>query len=122
MNEDSEIDRGAPEGMTRRSFVAAGTAVGGALTIAQSNAPSQAQSRQPQSGAFWPDGVRLPITISMMWESRAEPMPQIDQRFVPPETRNKSWPDLSLLQPTSSMELIDNIEDQAFVQTELFDH
>jgi hypothetical protein len=58
----------------------------------------------------------------MMWESRAEPMPQIDQRFVPPETRNKSWPDLSLLQPTSSMELIDNIEDQAFVQTELFDH
>ena len=95
MNEDSEVDRAAPEGMTRRALVAAGTAVGGALTLAQSNVPAQAQSRQAQPGAFWPDGVRLPITISMMWESGAEPMPQIDQRFVPPEARNKSWPDLA---------------------------
>jgi peptidoglycan/xylan/chitin deacetylase (PgdA/CDA1 family) len=95
MNDDSEIDRAAPESMTRRAFVAAGTAVGGALTLAQSNVPAPAQTRQAGPGAFWPDGVRLPITISMMWESGSEPMPQINPKVVPPEARNKSWPDLA---------------------------
>lgn len=95
MNDDTEIDRGAPERITRRTFVAGGTAVGGALTLAQSNVQAQAQSREARPGAFWPEGVRLPITISMMWESGSEPMPQIDPRFVPPEARNRTWPDLA---------------------------
>jgi peptidoglycan/xylan/chitin deacetylase (PgdA/CDA1 family) len=92
---NDEIYRAAPEGMTRRAFVAAGTAVSGAWTLAQSNAPSHAQSHEVGPGTFWPDGVRLPITISMMWESGSEPMPQIDPRFVPPTARDRSWTDLA---------------------------
>ena len=93
MNHDSENDRAVPEGVTRRTFVAGTTAAGGALTLAQSRA--NAQSRKTGPAAFWPEGVRLPITISMMWESGSEPMPQIDARFVPPEARSQSWPDLA---------------------------
>jgi peptidoglycan/xylan/chitin deacetylase (PgdA/CDA1 family) len=79
--------------VTRRAFVAGGTATGGALTLAQSNA--QAQPREAASGAFWPEGVRLPITISMMWESGSEPMPQINPNVVPPAAKGQSWPDLA---------------------------
>jgi peptidoglycan/xylan/chitin deacetylase (PgdA/CDA1 family) len=95
MNDDNEIASAAPEGVTRRAFVAGGTAVGGAFTLAQSGAPAQAQPRKATPGPFWPEGVRLPITISMMWEAGSEPMPQVDPRFVPPEAKNQSWPDLA---------------------------
>src|SRR5262245_36812092 len=90
---DADITPAAPEGVTRRAFVAAGTVAGGALTFAQSNA--QAQPRKAAPGGFWPEGVRLPITISMMWESGSEPMPQIAPQAVPPEARNQSWPNLA---------------------------
>jgi peptidoglycan/xylan/chitin deacetylase (PgdA/CDA1 family) len=88
------VDTG--EGLTRRAFVAGGTALGGAMTVAQSGSPASAQTRTPaRAGAHWPEGVRLPITISMMWEAGAEPMPMIQQRFVPPEAAGKSFPDLA---------------------------
>jgi peptidoglycan/xylan/chitin deacetylase (PgdA/CDA1 family) len=95
MDDDNEIGTGASGGLTRRAFVAGGTAAGSAFTLAHSTAPAAAQSTQARPGAFWPDGVRLPITISMMWESGSEPMPQIDARFVPPEAKSQSWPDFA---------------------------
>jgi len=93
MNDDNEIAPAVPEGVTRRAFVAGGTAAGGAFTFAQSSA--QAQLRETGPGAFWPEGVRLPITISMMWESGSEPMPQINPNVVPPAARGQSWPDFA---------------------------
>ena len=87
----------AGEGVTRRAFVAGGTAVGSGITLAQSGSPAAAQAtpRPPRADAHWPDGVRLPITISMMWEAGAEPMPMIQARFVPPEAAGKNFPDLA---------------------------
>jgi len=73
MNDDNETASAVPEGVTRRAFVAGGGAAGGTLTLAQSSV--QAQPRESGSGAFWPEDVRLPITISMMWEAGSEPMP-----------------------------------------------
>jgi peptidoglycan/xylan/chitin deacetylase (PgdA/CDA1 family) len=48
-----------------------------------------------RAGAHWPDGVRLPITISMMWEAGSEPMPMIPERVVPRETAGRAFPDLA---------------------------
>ncbi len=91
-----DIASATPDGVTRRSFVVGGTAAGGALTLAQASAQApSAQTLNAGPGAFWPDGVRLPITISMMWESGSEPMPQIGPQFVPPEAKGQSWPDLA---------------------------
>ncbi|HWG06651.1 MAG TPA: polysaccharide deacetylase family protein [Beijerinckiaceae bacterium] len=47
------------------------------------------------SGAHWPDGVRLPISISMMWEAGSEPMPMIPQQAVPQDAGGKRFPNLS---------------------------
>ena len=52
MNDDNEIAPAVPGGVTRRAFVAGGTAAGSALQFAQSSA--QAQSRQAGPAAFWP--------------------------------------------------------------------
>lgn len=95
MNEDS---RSAPSvtkgtGVTRCDFVAGGAALGGGMTVAQSGNAAAATTSQPaRAGAHWPEGVRLPITISMMWEAGAEPMPMIQARFVPPDAAGKSFP------------------------------
>jgi peptidoglycan/xylan/chitin deacetylase (PgdA/CDA1 family) len=83
--------------VTRRGFVA-GTAAVGALALsaaAASSSPAEAQSGPAKQGPFWPNGARLAVTISMMWEAGAEPMPMIDPRFVPPDAKDKSWPDLA---------------------------
>ena len=96
MTDDHEIAPAAIDGLTRRAFVAASGAAGGAFTLAQASSPGGGATAQGAGpGTFWPEGVRLPITISMMWESGSEPMPQIDARFVPPDARNQSWPDLA---------------------------
>jgi peptidoglycan/xylan/chitin deacetylase (PgdA/CDA1 family) len=85
---DGDID------VSRRGFVA-GTAAVGALVLGAGGEPARAQTAQAKPGAFWPNGARLAITISMMWEAGSEPMPMIDGRFVPPSAKDKSWPDLA---------------------------
>jgi peptidoglycan/xylan/chitin deacetylase (PgdA/CDA1 family) len=50
---------------------------------------------EARTGAHWPDGVRLPISISMMWEAGSEPMPMIPQQAVPPDAGGKRFPNLS---------------------------
>ena len=83
--------------VTRRGFVA-GTAAVGALALgaaAASGSPAKAQSTAAKQAPFWPNGARLAVTISMMWEAGAEPMPMIQARFVPPEAAGKSYPDLA---------------------------
>jgi peptidoglycan/xylan/chitin deacetylase (PgdA/CDA1 family) len=83
------------DGVTRRGFVAGTTAAVGALALAADASAAKAQSKPAQAAPFWPNGARLAITISMMWEAGAEPMPMIDPRFVPPEAKDKQWPDLA---------------------------
>jgi peptidoglycan/xylan/chitin deacetylase (PgdA/CDA1 family) len=46
-------------------------------------------------GAFWPDGARLHISISMMWESGAEPPQFVAAQMVPQEAAGKRFLDLS---------------------------
>jgi len=45
--------------------------------------------------AHWPDGVRLPISISMMWEAGSEPMPMIPAQVTPPEAGGKRFPNFA---------------------------
>ena len=47
--------------------------------------------RSARAGAHWPDGVRLPISISMMWEAGSEPMPMIPPPVVPLEAAGKRF-------------------------------
>jgi peptidoglycan/xylan/chitin deacetylase (PgdA/CDA1 family) len=55
---------------------------------------SEAQT-PARAGAHWPDGVRLPISISMMWEAGSEPMPLIPAQVTPPEAAGKRFPNLA---------------------------
>jgi peptidoglycan/xylan/chitin deacetylase (PgdA/CDA1 family) len=55
---------------------------------------SEAQGAK-SAGAHWPEGVRLPISISMMWEAGSEPMPMIPGQAVPAEAAGKRFPNLS---------------------------
>jgi peptidoglycan/xylan/chitin deacetylase (PgdA/CDA1 family) len=50
---------------------------------------------EAQGGAHWPDGVRLPISISMMWEAGSEPMPMIPPQAMPPDAAGKRFPNLA---------------------------
>lgn len=52
-------------------------------------------SAQGSAGAHWPDGVRLPISISMMWEAGSEPMPMLPPQVTPQEAGGKRFPNLS---------------------------
>jgi peptidoglycan/xylan/chitin deacetylase (PgdA/CDA1 family) len=56
---------------------------------------SEAQGSARQGSAHWPDGVRLPISISMMWEAGSEPMPMIPPQAVPAEAAGKRFPNFS---------------------------
>jgi hypothetical protein len=47
------------------------------------------------AGAHWPDNVRLPISISMMWEAGSEPMPMIPAQAVPTEAAGKRFPNFA---------------------------
>lgn len=67
---------------TRRTFV---------LASAAAAAPSAALAQSaPAGGRFWPDGARLPIVFSLVWESGAEPpatLPPPPGTSAPPGTR-----------------------------------
>jgi peptidoglycan/xylan/chitin deacetylase (PgdA/CDA1 family) len=83
----SDADRDGSASLSRRSFVAAGTAIS-AMTMAQS-APAAAQSSKPAAhGPFWPNGARLAVTMSMVVEHGGDPPPTTDG----PD--GKKYPDL----------------------------
>src|SRR3954471_10014637 len=44
---------------------------------------------------FWPGGARLVISISMMWESGAEPPQYVAPQMVPPAAAGRKFLDLS---------------------------
>ena len=83
--------------MRRRDILRSGLAAGGVtagLSISKSAAAQSATTNQkashPKSNPeeFWPDGIRMPISISLMFESGAQPRfgaPTPLVRWVPPE-------------------------------------
>jgi peptidoglycan/xylan/chitin deacetylase (PgdA/CDA1 family) len=74
---------------TRRGFV-----VTGAAAVAPATALAQAPAARP-AGRFWPDGARLPIVFSLVWESGSEPpatLPVPAGTSAPPGTR---YPDFA---------------------------
>jgi peptidoglycan/xylan/chitin deacetylase (PgdA/CDA1 family) len=77
----------AGSSLSRRIFVAAGTAAG-AMAVAQAS-PAGAQSAKTGGHApFWPNGARLAVTMSMVVETGGDP---------PPMTKGpdgKNYPDL----------------------------
>ena len=66
----------AGQGMSRRSFVAAGTTAVSAMTMVQASIPAAAQSTKPPGhGPFWPNGARLAVALSMVVETGGDPAP-----------------------------------------------
>ena len=62
--------------LSRRSFVAVGAGAVSTMTMAQSSIPAGAQSVKPAGrGAFWPNGAKLAIALSMVVETGADPEP-----------------------------------------------
>lgn len=62
--------------MQRRELIKQGLAAGvGALaTFALTNPlPLKAQAQSIKDGKFWPDGIRLPISLSLMFETGSQP-------------------------------------------------
>lgn len=77
--------------MKRRNFIA-GSLVLGSCGWASSQLPSLGQSK-PQPQKFWPDGIRLPISLSLMFEAGGQPKentPTPFNNYVPPSP----YPDL----------------------------
>ena len=91
--------------MKRRFLLKAGLVTGSAATLGLAAGMTSlaqqprrlTQSRQPRAkGSFWPDGVRLPISFSMMFETGGEPQrnpPTPFGYFTPPP----EYPDLPTL-------------------------
>lgn len=84
--------------MQRRDFLKAGLAAGAAgFSVGSIKQRAEAQSAdavasKPGSSdsdaAFWPDGIRLPISLSVMFESGSQPRfnpPTPFNNFVPPD-------------------------------------
>ena len=65
--------------MNRRAFALAAAAGLSALR----STPALAQATAPRPAPFWPDGARLPILFSLVWESGSEPPETLS---VPPGT------------------------------------
>jgi peptidoglycan/xylan/chitin deacetylase (PgdA/CDA1 family) len=72
-------------GVSRRGFIAAGSALG-ALSLS-APALAQAQAPRPAARSGWPNGARLAIAVSMVVEVDADPPPTING----PE--NRKYPD-----------------------------
>jgi peptidoglycan/xylan/chitin deacetylase (PgdA/CDA1 family) len=83
--------------MRRRDVLQAGLAAGGLSAgvglnqTAHAKSPEEARKNwqvETQTGVFWPDGIRLPISLSLMFESGAQPRfnaPTPFNNFVPPD-------------------------------------
>ena len=83
--------------MQRRDVLKAGLAAGAAglsvglnarSSAAQPAAATAVKAAKPKQATFWPDGIRLPISLSVMFESGSQPRfnpPTPFNNFVPPE-------------------------------------
>jgi peptidoglycan/xylan/chitin deacetylase (PgdA/CDA1 family) len=88
-NETNPDSGEVAQGTSRRSFIAAGTMAVGAITLAQSSSPANAQAgKSAARGTFWPNGARLAIAVSMVVETGADPDPTVNG----PD--GKKYPDL----------------------------
>src|SRR6266566_2866795 len=98
-------DDASPAVATRRDFlVRAGASAGmlaGATNLA-AGTPARAKDRRaggPSSGPFWPDGIRLVISISMQFEAGGQPSKGTDSPFprvdfpptVPSDAAANTW-------------------------------
>ena len=82
MTSDSET------GLSRRVFMAAGSALGALSLAAPALAQAPTPARRPAGRARWPNGARLAIAVSMVVEVDADPPRTLNG----PE--NKKYPDL----------------------------
>jgi peptidoglycan/xylan/chitin deacetylase (PgdA/CDA1 family) len=76
---------------SRRDVIKAGAiaAIAGAVPLSATLADPTPEHDKTTSGAFWPDGVRMVISISMQMEGGAQPssgaespMPKIDPQYL----------------------------------------
>src|SRR5689334_16001713 len=84
---------------TRRDVIKAGAmaAMAGALPLS-ATADSVPEQSKPAAGRFWPDGIRMVISVSMQMEGGAQPgsgaespMPKIDPKY--PDLPTSKWYD-----------------------------
>jgi len=78
--------------MQRRDLIKQGIAAGagaiGTLVLTGKNFPAKAQEKSAKAGKFWPDGIRMPISLSLMFETGAQPVtgaPTLFDNFTPPK-------------------------------------
>jgi len=85
---------------SRRELLKAGTmaTLAGALPSSATFADSVPEQRKPAAGTFWPDGIRMVISVSMQMEGGAQPssgaespMPKIDSKY--PDLPAGKWYD-----------------------------
>lgn len=88
-------------GGTRRDFLAGSALAAGAVTLAARGALAQESTTQAGGGsAFWPDGARLVISISMQFEAGAQgekaggPFPPLDEQYI--DTITPTWYDYGM--------------------------
>ena len=69
-----------------------------ALSSSGTFADSVPEQRKPPAGSFWPDGIRMVISVSMQMEGGAQPssetespMPKIDSKY--PDLPAGKWYD-----------------------------
>jgi peptidoglycan/xylan/chitin deacetylase (PgdA/CDA1 family) len=83
---------------SRRDVMKAGgmAAIAGVLPLSATRADRKPAQDEPTAGAFWPDGVRMVISVSMQMEGGAQPtsgaespMPRIDSRY--PDLPASKW-------------------------------
>jgi peptidoglycan/xylan/chitin deacetylase (PgdA/CDA1 family) len=86
--------------ISRRDVIKAGAiaAIAGAVPLSATLADPTPEQDKTTSGAFWPDGVRMVISISMQMEGGAQPssgaespMPKIDPQY--PDLPASKWYD-----------------------------
>ena len=82
----NDFDAGVADGLSRRSLVYGAASAAGAMMLAHSSMRAMAQPARPK--AFWPNGARLAIAVSMVVETGADPDP------VTRSPDGKAYPDL----------------------------
>ncbi|AJE23735.1 polysaccharide deacetylase family protein [Azotobacter chroococcum] len=94
------MDQPATRGVGRRTFLGGvGALATGAALVPAAGATIPAPQGAPGKGSFWPDGIRLVISISMQFEAGGQPLKGTDSPFpkvdfpasVPADAAANSW-------------------------------
>ncbi|CDF81646.1 polysaccharide deacetylase [Pseudomonas knackmussii B13] len=94
------MDQPSSGGVGRRTFLGGvGVLAAGAAVAQTASATTPAVQPKPGKGGFWPDGVRLVISISMQFEAGGQPLKGTDSPFprvdfpasVPADAAANSW-------------------------------